>query len=297
MRKFLAAVALVALLAPSPANAWWEKGHRLVGQIAWDHLTPVARQNVRAILGVETMADVASWADVYRPLVAQTTGWHFVDIPGDKQTYQRDRDCPTQPGVKLGSYNDKWRDCATDRILFFESRIADPKVDPIERAESLEFLIHVVGDIHQPLHATGVEQGGNFIDVTAFGSPACSTSGKCNLHNIWDGHLIEHRNLHDPEYLDMLEAEIKSKQLAAGSLDPVVWTNESKVIADAIMVPKGADIDEAYYQKNIVVINHQLELAGLRLAAVLNGTFTAPPTPFKPAPIDPKDVFHERQEQ
>ncbi len=287
MRKFLAAVTLVALLAPLSANAWWEKGHRLVADVAWDHLTPVARQNVTSLLGTETMADVASWADVYRPLVAQTTGWHFVDMPADKTTYDRDRDCPTQPGVKAGSYNDKWRDCATDRILFFESRIADPKVDPSERAESLKFLIHFVGDIHQPLHATGVEQGGNTIPVTAFGSPSCSTSGKCNLHNIWDGHLIEHRNLRDPQYIEMLEAEIKANKVTVGSLNPADWTNESKAIADAVIVPKGADIDDAYYQRNIVVIDRQLELAGLRLAAVLNDVFKTPPVPFTPATIDP----------
>jgi hypothetical protein len=287
MRKFIAAVALAALLTPIAANAWWEKGHRLVANVAWDHMTPVARQNVTALLGTETMANVASWADVYRPLVAQTTGWHFVDIPADKTTYDRDRDCPLQPGVKMGSYNDKWRDCATDRILFFENRIADPKIDPIERAESLEFLIHIVGDIHQPLHATGVEQGGNFINVTAFGGPSCSTSGKCNLHNIWDGHLIEHRNLPDTDYIALLENEIKTKNITAGSMNPVDWTNYSKVIADSIMVPKGSDIDEAYYQRNIVVINHQIELAGLRLASILNDTFKTPPVPYTPPPIDP----------
>jgi hypothetical protein len=294
MRKLLATVALIALLAPSPASAWWEKGHRLVGQIAWDHLTPMARRNVKALLGTETMADVSSWPDVYRPFVTQTSGWHFTDIPANSQVYDRDRDCPTQPGVKAGSYGDKWRDCATDRILFFEGRIAGPKLDPIERAESLKFLVHFVGDIHQPFHASGVEKGGNGIDVTAFGSPACSTSGKCNLHNIWDGYLIDHRNLHDPQYLAMLEAEIRSKKLTAGPLDPVMWTNESKVLSDAAMVPKGTDIDEAYYQRNIVIIDRQLELAGLRLAAVLNDTFKTPPVPFKPAPVDPKDAFRRR---
>lgn len=288
MRKLLAVLAssalLVATIAPPTASAWWEKGHRLVGKIAWDHLTPVARRNVKALLGTESLADVAAWPDVYRPLVAQTGGWHYTDIPGDKTTYDRDRDCPTQPGVKAGSYNDKWRDCATDRILFFESRIADPKLDPSERAESLKFLVHFVGDIHQPFHASGVEKGGNGIQVKAFGQESCgnNANSKCNLHAIWDGYLIDHRNLTDAQYLSKLESEIRTERLTAGSTDPIAWTEQSKVLSDAVIVPKGADIDEAYFNKNIPLIDRQLELGGLRLAAALNAAFTAPPAVFHP---------------
>ncbi|AFL87130.1 S1/P1 Nuclease [Terriglobus roseus DSM 18391] len=288
MRKLLAVLAssalLAATLAPPVASAWWEKGHRLVGQIAWDHLTPVARRNVKALLGKESLSDVAAWADVYRPLVTQTGGWHYTDIPGDKTTYDRDRDCPTQPGVKPGSYNDKVRDCATDRILFFESRIADPKLDPSERAESLKFLVHFVGDIHQPFHASGVEKGGNGIQVKAFGQESCGSNAnsKCNLHAVWDGYLIDRRNLTDAQYLAKLEGEIRKERLIAGSNNPIAWTEQSKILSDAAIVPTGTNLDEAYYDKNIPLIDRQLELGGLRLAAALNAAFTAPPTTFHP---------------
>jgi hypothetical protein len=294
MRKLLASLAssalVLATLVPAPAFAWWEKGHRLVGQIAWDHLTPMARRNVKALLGTESLGDVAAWADVYRPLVTQTGGWHYTDIPGDKTTYDRDRDCPTQPGVKAGSYGDKVRDCATDRILFFESRIADPKLDPSERAESLKFLVHFIGDIHQPFHASGVEKGGNGIQVKAFGQESCGSNpnSKCNLHAIWDGYLIDHRNLTNSQYLSRLEADIRRERLTAGSTDPVAWTEQSKELSDAAMVPSGTDIDEAYFQKNIPVIDRQMELGGLRLAADLNAAFTAPPAVFHP--VHPEDA-------
>ncbi len=287
MRKLLCLLVVVALLAPVSANAWWEKGHRLVAGIAWAHLTPVARENVKALLGTESMADVAAWADVDRPLETQTGNWHFTDIPGDKTTYDRDRDCPTQPGVKLGSYNDKVRDCATDRILFFEARIADPKLDPIDRATSLKFLIHLIGDIHQPFHASGVERGGNGIIVTAFGQPTCGSTAKCNLHAIWDGYLIDHAKLSDEDYLKYLEKDISKNPPTLGPNDPVLWTQESKVISDAAMVANNTNIDEEYYTANMPVIDQQLELAGVRLASVLNAAFTTPPVPFKPAPIDP----------
>ena len=282
-RKMLAALTLTLLMTPLPAHAWWEKGHKLVARVAMDHLTPVARRNVEALLGTESLADVAGWADVYRPLELQTSGWHYTDVPADSDVYSRDRDCPVQPTVKPGARNDVWRDCATDRILFFQQRIADPKLDPIDRATALKYLVHFVGDIHQPLHATGVEMGGNGIVVTAFGSPGCSTSGKCNLHNIWDGYLIDHRNLTDAQYLERLEADIRSQKLVAGSNDPAVWTNESKVLADQALVPKNSDIDEAYFNREIPFIDRRLELAGLRLAQVLNAAFTAPPVPYHSA--------------
>ena len=287
MRKLLASAVLAAVLLPSiAANAWWEKGHRLVGQIAWDHLTPVARRNVTFLLGKESLSDVAAWADVYRPTVTQTGNWHFTDIPGDKTTYDRDRDCPTQPGVKLGSYGDKWRDCETDRILFFEGRIADPKLDPSERAESLKFLVHFIGDVHQPFHASGVAKGGNGIQVKAFGEDTCGSKSMCNLHAIWDGYLIDHRKLTDKQYLAKLEAEIRKEHVTAGSTDPIAWTEQSKALSDSAMVANGADIDEAYFEKNIPLIDRQMELGGLRLAAALNAAFTAPPSVFHP--VDPE---------
>ncbi len=283
-RKAVTLLTFALVFVPSPAHAWWEKGHRLVAEVANDHLTPTARRNVRALLGTESLADVASWADVYRPLESQTSGWHYVDIPGDSDTYDRDRDCPVQPGVKKGSRADVWRDCATDRILFFEQRIADAKLDPADRAIALKYLVHFVGDLHQPFHASGVEVGGNLIPVSAFGSQSCSTSGKCNLHNIWDGYLIDHRNLSDRQYLALLENRIRTDKLASGTNDPTVWTNESKKLSDEALVAKNADIDEAYFQREIPVIDRQLALAGLRLASVLNGVFTTAPAVYHPAP-------------
>jgi len=296
MRKLFASAALVAVLLPVAANAWWEKGHRLVAEIAWDHLTPVARKNVQFLLGKESLADISSWPDVYRPTVTQTGNWHFTDVPGDSDKYDRDRDCPVQPGTKKGSYGDKVRDCATDRIPFFEKIVADQTADPSERATALKFLVHFVGDIHQPFHASGVEKGGNGIIVTAFGQPTCSsyaTTSKCNLHAIWDGFLIDRRKLTDKQYLAMLEGDIKTNSVQAGPIDPVAWTEQSKIISDAAMVKSGADIDEAYYQKFMPTIDRQLELGGLRLAAELNAAFTQSPHTFKP--VDPEKAEAERE--
>ncbi len=283
MRKLL--LALVFTTLTIPALAWGPQGHALVALIAADHLTPTARKNVKALLGTETLADVASWPDAYRPLVTQTGGWHYVDIPEGTATYDRDRDCPTQPGVKLGMPNDKWRDCVVDRILFFQQRLADTTLDTADRATALKYLVHFMGDIHQPFHAMGFERGGNGVNVVEFGSDKCGTHD-CNLHAVWDSGLIQHRKLSDTAYKTLLERNIQQTGLQAGTNDPALWASESKKLADGALVDKGGSVDEAYYSREIPVVDMQLELAGLRLAAVLNDVFSRPPSKFHPAARD-----------
>lgn len=279
MRKFIVALLLAA--TTTPAWGWGSEGHRIVALVATDHLTPTARKNVKALLGAETLADIASWPDAYRPLETQTASWHYVDLPAGETTYDRDRDCPAQPGVKKGTANDKWRDCAVDRILFFEDRLADAKLDPPDRATALKYLVHFIGDLHQPFHASGVERGGNGIPVTEFGSDKCG-SYTCNLHSVWDSGLIQHRNLTESQYTALLERSIRKSNPVLGEDDPAQWASQSKILSDAALVPKNSDIDEAYFVKQIPIVDQQLELAGLRLASVLNGILTAAPTGFHP---------------
>lgn len=285
-RAVLFAAALLTCAA-APARAWGPQGHKLVAMVAMEHLTPVAKRNVRFLLGKETLADVASWPDVYRPLETQTGPWHYVDIPQGASGYDRDRDCPTQPFVKAGSTSDKWRDCVVDRILFFEGRIADTSLDPADRAISLKYLVHFVGDIHQPLHTTGVEKGGNGIHVTVFGSNPC---GKypCNLHSVWDSGLILHRELNDAQYLSLLNREFSANPLATAPEDPAAWANEGNALVAQLMLPEGGTVDQAYFDREIPVVDRRLELAGLRLAAILNRTFTTGPVRFTPPPTDTK---------
>ncbi len=284
MRKLFAAFLLLTF--STPAFAWGRQGHRLVALIAEQHLTPVALQNVRALLGTETLGDVSSWADTYRPMETQTAGWHYVNIPADADTYNRDRDCPVQPGVTRGSANDVWRDCVVDRILFFETRVADPHLDPPDRAIALKYLVHFIGDLHQPMHTYGPFEGGNGITTVTFGATACGRY-PCSLHSAWDSGLIQHRGLSTSAYDSVLEKEISTTHEVAGMDDPVAWAAESNAAVAAALLPVGGAVDEAYYAREIPVVDHLLELAGLRLAAVLNRLFTDPPKVFVPAPETP----------
>ena len=111
--QLIVAIPLILVLA-SPAvrlQAWGGQGHRLVGLIAAKHLTPSASQHVAWLLGRQSLADVASWADRHVSDQVQTSWWHYLNIPPDASGYDRDRDCPRQPGTSAGSRSDTWRDC------------------------------------------------------------------------------------------------------------------------------------------------------------------------------------------
>jgi hypothetical protein len=269
----------------STLHAWGGQGHRLVGLIASSRLTPVARQNVAWLLGDQTLAGVSSWADRQVDANAQTFYWHFLNIPPDATGYDRDRDCPRQPGVAAGARADRWRDCAVDRILYVEERLADTTLDRADRATALKFLVHFVGDLHQPFHALGVGRGGNDVPVGAFGVTDCRYEpGQppvvCNLHMIWDSRLIAHRGFDEARYLALLEKQAADNQWEAAARVPATparWAEESFRLANAALVAPNTNIDEAYYRAQIPVVDRRLAFAGVRLAVVLNGILIAPP--------------------
>jgi nuclease S1 len=279
----LVTCAWVACSTGRTVHAWSPQGHRLVALIATNHLTPAARQNVSWLLGSTTLADIAVWADHYLEGNNQTSFWHYVNIPLNATNYDRDRDCPRQPGISVGARGDRWRDCVVDRILYNQERLANPSLDRADRTIALKFLVHLIGDLHQPFHALGVERGGNGIFVSVFGSPTCSygdgTRYSCNLHGVWDTELIAHRRLSDLQFVAELERQIKQRAWnlrATGS--PAQWAMESHALAQEALLPAGSVVDEAYSRAHIAGIDERLALGGLRLAASLNRSLAdAPP--------------------
>ena len=277
MKRILLTLSLlISFVAVQPSWAWGPVGHRLVADVAWDHLTPEAKASVQALLGHESLADVSSWADHYLIGNYQTFYWHFVNIPPDATSYDRDRDCLVQPRTTAGSRVDKWRDCVVERIPYDAERVADPTLDNSDRAIALKFLVHLVGDEHQPFHTFGVGHGGNDIAVKVWGSDRCGQWG-CNLHEVWDEKLIEHRDLDEAAWLKMLEVQIAEKKMVAGDGNAADWAMESHDLAKAAMVAPGADIDQAYYDRNIGIVEQRLEQGGLRLAKLINDAFAKAP--------------------
>jgi hypothetical protein len=282
MLRLLIVATIAILIASSTLSGWGGQGHRIVGLIAAERLTPLAKQNVAWLLDGQTLADVASWADSITLDQQQTFYWHFLNIPPDAKGYDRDRDCPRQPGVAAGSRADRWRDCAVDRITYWEERLSDVKLDRADRATALKFIVHFVGDLHQPFHALGVGRGGNDVHVRVFGEANCSNDparpSPCNLHSVWDSRLISRRDLDDRAYVAQLQKLIVDKRFGAQPHGtPAQWAEQSFRLAKEALVKPDTNIDEGYYRRHIGVIDERMALAGVRLAALLNRTLVSRP--------------------
>jgi len=229
--------------------------------VATNHLTPVARQNVKWLLRDESLADVAVWADEYVEGHRETAPWHYVNIPADGRRYVSDRDCLRG-------------DCVVARIRYHQERLANRSLSRPDRAMALKFLVHFVGDLHQPFHAIGVERGGNGIPLSIFGAATCGRGDSlrsCNLHGLWDSELLAHRKLRDGAYSAELERQITIGGWSApadGSAEE--WAMESHALAKAAMLPARGEADDAYYRAHITQVEKRLALGGLRLARLLN---------------------------
>jgi hypothetical protein len=169
-----------------------------------------------------------------------------------------------------------------DRIAYYHERLADTSLDRADRAIALKFLVHFVGDLHQPFHALSTARGGNDIPLVAFGSPTCSyTDGgsyPCNLHGVWDTTLIARRGLDDRQYLDQLSRLIEHHGWRTRpTRSAAEWTMESHVVALKALLPPQGVVDEAYYRTYIGVVDERLALGGLRLAVLLNQSLPTSP--------------------
>jgi hypothetical protein len=281
-RVWAVLVAVTAASSLPSLHAWGGQGHRLIGLVAARHLTPVAKQNVAWLLDGQTLASVSSWADEQRTDHQQTGYWHYLNIPPNASGYDRDRDCPRQPEVAAGSRGDRWRDCAVDRILYMEQRAADRALDRADRATALKYLVHFIGDLHQPFHALGVGRGGNDVHVRVFGAANCGNDpakpSPCNLHSVWDSRLIARRALDDLAYVAVLEKSIAERKWAAQPPGtPAEWAEQSWALGKKALVAPDSDIDDAYYRAHLPAIDERLALGAVRLAAVLNRIFVAAP--------------------
>jgi len=280
-RILIMCAALAAIGSSTLVTAWGGQGHRLVGLVAANHLSRAATRNVSWLLDGQSLADIASWADSQVTDWQQTAPWHYLNIPPDAAGYDRDRDCPRQPGVAAGARADQWRDCAVDRISYMEKRVADQSLDRADRATALKYLVHFIGDLHQPFHALGVGRGGNDVIVRVFGVSNCGNDPArpplpCNLHSVWDSRLIAHRDLPDQAYVAALEKLIAQKGWFSQPVGtPTQWAEQSWALGKAALVKNDTNIDESYYQKHIGAVDERLALGGVRLAAVLNRALAA----------------------
>ena len=264
------AVWFAILLLPIPSFAWGPRGHRVIADLARNRLNEKTRRQVRDLLGNDDLASVSTWADEIRNQRPETYGWHFVDIPRNAQGFSESRDC-YRPGSKPLASREDHHNCVVDRIEIFRRVLADKRAPKPERVEALKFLIHFVGDLHQPLHAIAEARGGNDVHVSVFGSTSCG-SRPCNLHLVWDEVLINHSGRSEEDEVADLERTISRDLNAEPIGTPEEWANEAFRLAKQVWLNDGGSVDEAYYRRNIDILNKQLAHAGIRLADVLNQT-------------------------
>jgi hypothetical protein len=189
------------LLATAPASAWGDDGHTLVAWIAYGLLTPAAKTTVDAMLAADTdsltppeFGPRATWADKYRDAggrklhYKETKNWHFVDLQiSGADLAKVCNNFPKTPVGKTASEGDP-NDCALDKINAFKAELAAPRTSPAERLMALKFVMHFVGDIHQPLHSStdANDAGANCEQVRL------SDKGrKFALHHYWDTETID----------------------------------------------------------------------------------------------------------
>lgn len=241
-----------ALLAPVAALAWGAQGHQVVATLAQASLTAKASAAVNQLLSLEpgaTLASLSTWADEHRD--PATTAWHYVNFPKASCSYERARDCPDG-------------NCVVDALKRQLEILASGAPDA-ERLLALKYVVHLVADVHQPLHAGYADdRGGNRYQVQAFGEGT-------NLHALWDLGLI--RNLH----LDTanLSARLRTIPLPSsrGELDVAHFAEESCRIVGVPGFYPGHKVDAAYIERFTPIMEQRLAIAGARLAGLLNRLF------------------------
>lgn len=251
----------------APAWAWGPLGHRTIAAIAATNLTPAAREYVAQRLGNVAMADVASWADsVTRdPRFPGSIWYHFEKIPDGRGYLDNLRAMPEAQRRKGG---------VVAAILVAERTLRDDRASAAAQRNALKFLIHLVGDVHQPLHTGRPEdKGGVAIKLEWFGE-------SMSLHRVWDSGLIlaGHRDLFPPgtsqraagkAYADYLQKKFSRKPIDAG-MDVVGWLNESLGIRPYAYEPGYLRDQERYLGRHLAQADARIYAAGLRLARLLN---------------------------
>ncbi|MFG0315837.1 MAG: S1/P1 nuclease [Planctomycetota bacterium JB042] len=251
--------ALVALPGPS-AFGWGSKGHEVVGHLADRHLTPAARAELRSICRSPSLAYVANWADAIREDRPETAPWHYVNLPEDAESYDAERDADAAGSI-------------VERIEHFRRVLADRRAGKEERLDALRWLVHLVGDLHQPLHVSrAADRGGNSVVVTVGGR-------ETNLHAVWDTDLVERQGLAAIDYALALDEEVTEEEVARWRRSGVEeWANESWRLArstaytgvDGEALESGSKLTRTWFTTRTPVVDLRLKKAGVRLAWLLN---------------------------
>lgn len=248
--KKLIVVTLIIFIA-THSFAWGPTGHRATGLIAEKYLSKKAKKELERILAGQSLAMASTWMDEIRSdsLWNFTADWHWVTIQ-DGQSYEQSEKNPNG-----------------DLIQTIEKIIADlksKKLSSKEETEQLKMLIHLIGDVHQPLHVGGGnDRGGNDVKVSWFRMDS-------NLHRVWDSDMIDDTRLSFTELAESLEKPDAVKLAAWQKSNVRDWAAESMMYRKAVYEIGDGKLGYLYSYNNFHIVRMRLLQAGVRLAGVLN---------------------------
>jgi hypothetical protein len=245
------------LLISQQAFCWGLLGHRVIGEIAEKHLSKKAKKELRKLIGKETLALWSNWPDFIKSDSSwdHVSPWHYVNLPGHLPKEKFMEELKKLPGKSLYS-----------QIPAMMAELRDKSLPAEQRKRALIFLVHFVGDLHQPLHVGRAEDlGGNKVVVYWF-------SKKTNLHSLWDSMLMEQQQYSYTEYSNLLDIADKEdmKKWATTSLEDCFYETYSlaNIVYDTTPAESKLGYDYNFRFKNMM--EQQLLKGGIRLAAMLN---------------------------
>jgi hypothetical protein len=265
----------LSLLLPAPAAlAWGPDGHKIVADIAEARLTPKAKAAIAQLLATDnaagaeapSLASIANWADSIRKERDETATWHYVDIPYEMKGFDPQRDGKNGNNV-------------VEKLQDFAVTLNDRNLPREQRVEALKFVVHFMGDLHQPLHCAerNGDKGGNF-RLVFFPDKREAV----NLHRVWDSEILK-RSLgkqDDADYAAALNEKITKQQEQGWSKgNPAAWANEGHDLAVQVVyngIPSDGPppkITDEYLAAAQPAVDEQLCKAGVRLANLLNRIF------------------------
>lgn len=242
-----------AVILTLSSFGWGATGHRIVGLIAERHLTKKAKKNIEQVLGFETLAEVSNYMDFIKSdaTYRYMSPWHYATIP-DGQTYG-DVGTPEEGDIIV-------------TIERFMKELQTKEFTEMDEAFVLKCLVHLIGDIHQPLHVgNGDDRGGNDVKLDYFWKSS-------NLHRVWDSEMIDGQKYSYTEYVDWINHPTNKQLSDWSSLNVLDWANESKELRSQCYetMPEDMKLSYRYDYENIELLNQRLLQAGVRLANVLN---------------------------
>jgi hypothetical protein len=256
MKHLFSIVLVILSLAISfEGKAWGMLGHRVIGEVASKHLNEATKHKIQSILGNQTLAEVSNWMDDIKSdkKYDSLKPWHYVTIPN---------------GMKYSETNVNPKGDAISGINFVIEQLKKEGLDPQLEKEYLMILIHLVGDIHQPLHVgNGNDKGGNDVKMSWFG-------GSSNLHKIWDSEIIDGKKYSYTELTDIINHPTHEELVNWQSDSVDDWAHQCMPFRDGIYEYESGYAWEYKYQyAHWGTMKNQLLKGGVRLAGVLNDIY------------------------